>query len=127
MSGSHRGFFIVATLVGVVALGVFGSAESRCQREQDAYEAQAGRYPSRHEISQFRSQRAWIPCLVERAVANPETGDTDEHDSRDLVAQEGAALWGFWIAVFAGLQIVATVIGLVFIKRTLDATWGAVE
>lgn len=127
MAGSNRGFYIVATLVAIIVLGVFGAAETRCQREQDAYQAHYSGQPGRHEISQFRSQRGWIPCLVEREVANPETANTTEHDQRDLVAQEAAALWGFWIALFAGLQMAATIVGLAFIKRTLDATWGAVE
>ena len=68
-----------------------------------------------------------MPCLVERAIANPETADGTQREQRDLIAQESAALWGFWIAVIAFLQLAATVIGLVFIKRTLDATRAAVK
>jgi hypothetical protein len=64
--------------------------------------------------------------LLESAIANPETQQTDQNETRDLMAQEASALWGYWLLVIAALQLIATIIGLVFIKRTLDATWKAV-
>jgi hypothetical protein len=127
VSDSHRGFYIVATVAALFAAIIFGGAESRCQREQQAYQANRAEQPSGREQSQFRSQRAWMPCLVERAIANAETSDGTQHEQRDLMAQESSALWGFWIAVIALFQLVATAIGLVLIKRTLDATREAVQ
>jgi hypothetical protein len=119
MADSNRGYFIVAALVAVVTAGTFGATESRCQREQSAYRGNTNNQSGRKEITQFRSDRAWIPCLVERAIANPETPGTTEHDQRDLVAQEGAALWGFWIAVISFFQLAFGGIGLWALLRTL--------
>jgi len=76
---------------------------------------------------QVAAQRSGMPCLIESLIANPPSQDGTDKDQRDLIAQESAALWGFWIAVFALLQLAATIVGLIFIKRTLDATWKAVE
>lgn len=70
MSGSHRGFFIVATVVAVITLGTFTAAESRCQREQDTYRSAHSGEDSQPDITNFRTDRAWLPCLVERAAAN---------------------------------------------------------
>lgn len=109
----------------MLALGA--DAESRCHRQQQAYQSQARIGPARDEQSQFAFQRGWLPCLVEKGIANPQAPQATQREQRDLVAQEAAALWGFWIAAIALLQLVATVIGLFFIKRTLDATWKAVE
>lgn len=127
MSDSNRGLYIVATLAGIILLGTIGSAESRCEREQNAYQAKTARQPGSNEIIQFRSARSGVPCLVERAIANPETGKTTEHDQRDLVAQEGSALWAFWIAAITFLQLVLSAFGLWAILRTLKQGQEAVQ
>lgn len=114
-----------ASVAALAGLSLYG-AESRCQADQDAYHAQTRERPSGNEVSQFRSDRSGLPCLLESAIANPETQQTDQNETRDLMAQEASALWGYWLLVIAALQLIATIIGLVFIKRTLDATWKAV-
>jgi len=119
MSDSNRGYFIVATVAALFAVLTFGSAESRCQRDQHAYQTRTAKQPGSNEITQFRSARRWTPCLVERAIANPETAETTEHDERDLAAQEGAALWAFWIAVISFFQLGLSGFGLWAILRTL--------
>lgn len=45
----------------------------------------------------------------------------------DPIAQETGAGLAFWVGVIALLQLVATILGLFLIKRTLDATRKAVE
>ena len=62
-------------------------------------------------------------CVYETAAAQRES----ERNESDLAAQWQTADWARLAAVVAGLQLIATIIGLVFIKGTLDATWKAVE
>ena len=50
-----------------------------------------------------------------------------QRNERDLAAQWKAADWALWAGVIAGAQLIATLAGLYYVKRTLDATLKAVE
>ena len=50
-----------------------------------------------------------------------------QRSESDLAAQWKAADWVMWAGIIAGAQLIATALGLYFVKRTLDATLEAVE
>ncbi len=50
-----------------------------------------------------------------------------QRSESDLGAQWKAADWVFWASVVAAAQLLASIVGLFYIKRTLDATLAAVE
>lgn len=60
-----------------------------------------------------------MPCLVERSIANPASQDGTDKEQRDLIAQESAALWGFWIVVIGLIQLGLSALGLFALLRTL--------
>lgn len=62
-------------------------------------------------------------CIAEIVKAERES----QRGESDLAAQWEAAEWAKWAGVAALAQLIATVIGLYFIKGTLDATQTAVK
>jgi hypothetical protein len=114
--------FIIATAFGCLAFA-FLALDDAHYRENQA--TAADNHSQR--VEQIETARAGIPFAAERFASNPEPKNPDEREKRDLAAQEASAAWAFWVALFAGFQIIATIIGLYYIKRTLDATLTAVE
>lgn len=62
-------------------------------------------------------------CVRESAQSERE----EQRNYSDLAAQWEAVSWAEWAAVIAGIQLAATIVGLFFVRRTLDATWEAVD
>lgn len=61
-------------------------------------------------------------------VANiVDTQRENRRNESDLAAQWKAADWVMWASILAGAQLISTLIGLYYVKRTLDATMLAVE
>ena len=61
-------------------------------------------------------------CITKIVDAERES----QRGESDLAAQWESASWVKWAGVLAGAQLIATALGLYFVKRTLDATWEAV-
>ena len=62
-------------------------------------------------------------CLEEAIKASAEY----QQGENDLEAQRGMSKWAFWLLVITSGQLFATIVGLVYLKGTLDATREAVE
>ncbi|WP_435418669.1 hypothetical protein WAB17_03625 [Parerythrobacter aurantius] len=113
---------IVAILI-LLALAVGYSKED----EQDSYRRDAATANEGHTIEQFGTPRAGVPAIAEAFVSNPEPKDGDEREKRDLAAQEGMAVWAYWMAVFAGLTTIITLGGTLLIWRQVVLTTEAVK
>jgi hypothetical protein len=130
MSGSDRGKrFEALTIAGFCVVAIFGLIAliytvgllngEQTERRQN--------YPHAHaETAKQKAKRACIgadpnavfECVIDYVEASEETANTEQ----DLTAQQRAA-WGALIAAFAGLaSVVASILGLYWIKGTLDAT-----
>lgn len=72
-------------------------------------------------------QVAGIPEPVERAIANPSPYSGEDHEKRDLAAQEAMAVWAFWMALAALGTLVVTGFGTLLIWRQVALTREAVE
>lgn len=115
-----------AVAAALVAFGI-GKAESHCQTQQDAYRTEAAKQHPSGYVTEFALDRAWLPCLVERVTADPQPREASDQQKRDLAAQEAVAGAAFWVGVIAFLQLIATVLGLLYIRGTLKASLLAVE
>ena len=73
------------------------------------------------------SDIALIPGGVERALANPPPKTGQDHEKRDLAAQESMAVWAFYMTLLAGVTALVTFIGTVLIWRQVSLTREAVE
>ncbi len=120
MLRSDRG--LIVALVGCLAFAWLALNDAHYREDQASA---ANSHSQRTE--QVETARSGIPFPAERFTSNPEPKSTDEREKRDLAAQEASAAWGFWVAFLAAIQVIATIFGLYYIKRTLDATFQAVE
>lgn len=66
-------------------------------------------------------------ALAECAVAVVDATRESQRGESDLGAQWQAANWVLWATLIAGAQLIATIMGLVYIRETLLATVKAVE
>lgn len=98
-----------------------GRHQERAQIERKHYAADTGERVERECAG--RATKALRECVTEIVASERE----NKRNESDLAAQWQAADWVLWAAIIAGAQLVATVIGLYFIKGTLDATLKAVE
>ena len=70
---------------------------------------------------------AAIPGAVERMVANPPPKSGEDHERRDLAAQEATAVWAFWMLCLSAVSIIITLVGTVLIYQQVKLTRRAVE
>jgi hypothetical protein len=82
----------------------------------------------------YTAQRIENECVAGEALAlrdciaeAVDAGAEYQQGERDLEAQRGMSKWAFWLLVVAGGQLAATIIALIYLKATLDATWQAVK
>lgn len=131
---SRGDWSLVATLAGIVALVVaagwgayvgplYGPDPKQYQAVSNGKSAR-GQYQG---VSKSLPNVAGIPELVERAVANPPPDSGQDHEKRDLAAQESMSVWGFWMALAAMGTLVVTFVGTLLIWRQVVLTRKAVE
>lgn len=87
------------------------------QETSSTYE---GPSESLHEI-------AGLPDPAERAIANPAPYSGEDHERRDLAAQEGMAVWAFWMVVVSGGALGLSLLATYLIFLTFQATRKAAE
>ena len=137
MSDSDRGELSPARLIGtalVAAIGIAaywamfysagyysGQHERKANVEAEHYATDAANQIDR-ECSAKAGQAA-RECITNIIDAQRES----QRGESDLAAQWKAADWVMWAGVIAAAQLLATALGLYFVKRTLDATLEAVE
>lgn len=66
---------------------------------------------------------ALVKCVAEAVEASHAQVDSRQ----DLYAQKDMASYAFWMLIVSALTLLATAVGVFFVKRTLDATIDAVE
>lgn len=137
MSGSKRGEHSALGLIGTVAVAVVGIASYWAMFYSagygSGYNDQKAKIEAKHYASDTTNQierdcsaktgEVARKCITDIVKAERE----GQRNERDLAAQLKAADWAMWAAIIAGAQLLATIIGLYFVKRTLDATLEAVE
>src|SRR5437868_2490124 len=136
MSGENRPIKDIETTIAAALLTAFlltfwwafysmgyssGRNEERARIEREHYASEATQRLSNDCVK--LSGTALAECAYKIAKTEREA----ERQESDLAAQWKAADWALFAAIIGGAQLVATAIGLIFIKRTLDATREAVE
>lgn len=123
MSGSDRG--IILAIVGWLAFVSFISWDAAQQEKPEKYcETTAKGRECRPQ--QYTTERAFIPSSFERAISNPEPRTGEDHEKRDLAAQEASAAFAFWMAAFAGFSALVTLIGTILLYKQIKLTQEAV-
>lgn len=131
MPRSYR-FFIAAAcgLTILIAFGTgayFGFLYAPIHKQyQDEAGYQSGQNGYRGP-TQSLPDIAGLPGPVERAIANPRPHSGEDHEKRDLAAQEAAALWAFWMVVASLLSVFITTLGTILLYKQIVLTREAVE
>lgn len=130
---SKRNWGVLAAFAGLAALvcvagfgAYFGALYGPDHKHYDAVGSNATSENTYEGVSESLPDLAGIPGPVERAIANPQPYSGQDHEKRDLAAQEGMAVWAFYMALFAGLTAIVTMVGTYFIAVQVKLTREAV-
>jgi hypothetical protein len=127
------GWGIVIAACGValfIALGTGAYFGSLYAPNHKQYEAVTGKQTGQKDYqgpSESLPDISGLPAPVERAIANPHPNTGQDHDKRDLAAQEASALWAFWMVVVSFLSVFITAVGTYFLYNQIILTREAVE
>ena len=129
----HRKAGLIATaIVAAVAVAIYwamfydmgfqsGQNERKANVEAEHYASDTANQIERE--CGAKSGQAARECITKIVATERES----QRGESDLAAQWKAANWVMWAGILAGAQLIATALGLYFVKRTLDATLEAVE
>jgi hypothetical protein len=112
---------IVLVAVGIaLAYPVYQAGSA----ERGPTDSQSSVQPERNPTSPSPAENDLrrIASALEAANSNPDAKRENERADRDLEAQEGMERWAFWMLLAAVTGTVLTVIGVIFIWRTLVHT-----
>lgn len=132
MLRGYRGVIIAVAGLSLLAMAMgigayFGALYSPHKKQ---YEAVSSGHASGVEYrgpSESLSDISGIPGFAERAIANPQPASGQDHEKRDLAAQESMAVWAFWMMLVAAFSAIVTTIGTVFLYKQIRLTREAVE
>uniref|UniRef100_UPI0012EB9756 hypothetical protein n=1 Tax=Novosphingobium aquimarinum TaxID=2682494 RepID=UPI0012EB9756 len=134
MSDGNWGYRLaaLAALVALtfVSLGTgayFGSLYAPAHKQYGAVIPDESATPIYQGVTKSLPNIALVPDPVERAIANPPPDSGEDHEQRDLAAQESMAAWAFYMTVFAGLTALVTFLGTILIWKQVSLTREAVK
>lgn len=134
MSGSNRGkgiapleaLFCVLALLGLASviyatgrtLGVDTGRSEVIAREH---------YEREKQNALNACSNGKVLASVECVTKAIESAQNKSETQQGLFAQQDSARWAFWSMMGAWVALGVTVVGVWFVKRTLDATWDALQ
>ena len=132
MLRGYRGVIVAVAGLSLItmAMGIgayFGALYSPHKKQ---YQAVSSGHTSATEYrgpSQSLADISGIPGPAERAIANPQPTSGEDHEKRDLAAQESMSVWAFWMMLVAAFSAIVTTIGTVFLYKQIRLTREAVE
>lgn len=132
MFRGYRGVFAAIAGLGliVLALGVGAYFGALYSPDKKQYQAVTGNQPGAADYSgpsQSLPDVSGIPGFAERSVANPPPASGEDHEKRDLAAQESMSVWAFWMMIVAAFSAVITTVGTIFLYKQITLTREAVE
>jgi hypothetical protein len=117
---------IIAAFAGCLALAALGLWDHQQQQKPEIYcEGRAAAQDCRPQ--QYVTERAGIARPLERAISNPEPRSGQDHEKRDLAAQEASAVFAFWMVLISGFGTVVTTLATVLLYQQIRLTREAVE
>lgn len=104
-----------------------GSLYSPDHKQYQAVTGNQRGYGDYRGPSQSLPDVSGLPSPIERAIANPSPATGEDHEKRDLAAQEASALWAFWMVVASFASVFITAVGTAFLYKQIVLTREAVE
>lgn len=131
MSGSNRGivFASVAGLIILAAVLGYGAASlyHAEQQQHDTITANSKGQNGNRQPEQYLFPRAGIPASVESRISNPQPATGQDHEKRDLAAQEASAAFAWWMVVVSALGFIVTTAGTILLYQQIRLTSDAVK
>ena len=128
-----RGYRLLLVAVGglslLIALGTgsyFGALYGYNQKQYQAVTGNQSRHNDYSGPSQSLPDISGLPGPVERAIANPHPATGQDHEIRDLAAQEASALWAFWMVAASVASVLITTVGTILLYKQIVLTRRAV-
>ncbi|UDF03493.1 hypothetical protein [Asticcacaulis sp. AND118] len=120
-----EGLFVLAALLlsGTIFCSVSYMRGLEAGRDQSATRKHYQSERNRAVHACINAQKAASIECVTKAV---ESAQEEAYAQKDLNVQREMSLWAFWMLVVSSITFIATVVGVYFVKRTLDATLQAV-
>ena len=125
---------VVAAFAGlsllVLALGIGAYFGALYSPDKKQYQTVSGDRASGAEYrgpSQSLADISGVPSFAERAIANPQPTSGEDHEKRDLAAQESMSVWAFWMMLVTAFSAIVTTIGTVFLYKQISLTREAVK
>ena len=127
-----RGYWrVVVAIIGLA--GAFGAGigatslwyAEKQQQQTIAANTDGNNYKDRPQ--QYLSPRSGIPAPVESAISNPQPRSGQDHEKRDLAAQEASATFAWWMVVVSAFGFFVTTIGTILLYKQIMLTREAVE
>lgn len=132
MSGSNR--YVLAALAGLGALfsaagfgAYYGSLYSADHKQYGSVASEQRGQDDYQGPSQSLRNISGLPGPFERLIANPPPTSGQDHEKRDLAAQEAMAVWAFWMFTAAVATFGVTSFGTILIWKQVRLTREAVE
>ena len=115
--------FVVGIALTSLSLGIgayIGSLYSPDDKQYHAVGSPAGAEDNYIGPSESLPDIAGIAGTVERIIANPPPESGEDHERRDLAAQEAMAVWAFWMVLVSAITGIVSAAGLLALLKTIS-------
>lgn len=117
------------TLISIsIGIGAYlGSLYSPDGKQYQTIGSRAGADDHYSGVSESLPDVAGIGGTVERLIANPPPKTGQDHEKRDLAAQEAMAVWAFWMVCVSAATGIVSTFGLVALFVTIRQNREAID
>ena len=123
-----RIIFATAGLIIGIALGATGASLYYTEKQQqEAVATNANTKNQRKIPQQYLTPRAGMPATIHGVISNPQPTTGQDHEKRDLAAQEASATFAWWMVVVTVFSVLITGLGTVLLYQQIILTREAVE
>lgn len=128
----RRNWGAILAAIGLASVscgfGVFVTALHQSEKQQERIvAAYADRKDANGEPQQYLTSRSGIPAPIESVISNPQPTTGQDHEKRDLAAQEASATFAWWMVVVSIFGFLVTTIGTILLYQQIKLTREAVE
>jgi hypothetical protein len=129
---SERNWITLFAVIGLTVVSVgFGSFVTALyqseERQERAISAYAYGDDGKSRPQQYLTERSGIPAPIESAISNPQPSTGQDHEKRDLAAQEASATFAWWMVLISGFGFIITTFATILLYQQIRLTREAVD
>lgn len=128
----ERNWITIFAAIGLTVVSVgFGSFVTALyqseERQERAISAYAYSDDGNSRPQQYLTERSGIPAPIESAISNPQPRTGQDHEKRDLAAQEASATFAWWMVLISGFGFIITTFATILLYQQIRLTREAVK